>query len=160
MKTRDIDIDGILSVPGFTSSYKDDESAGFFKRLFTKKKNEESFYMSRIKQIGTDVLYEELKGDIDAYWVKDAPRDTVVVLTVNYLVLPGQDIIALDNIKKYGLYNIPQAPFAQYALDRMDIPYDPYYVSEYEGEESYELDRFKICLVISLFILSCKANAI
>lgn len=148
MEISDIDIDGILFARHVESSYSDDESEGFIKKLFAKKKPQKSFYESRMNQIGSDELYEELKGEIHAYWVKDAPSDTVVILTSNYLVLPGQDIISLNKISKYGIYNIPQAPFAQYALDRMDVPYDPYYVSEYEGEETFELDRFKICLVI------------
>ena len=34
-------------------------------------------------------------------------------------------------------------PWEQYAEDRgIDTPYDPTYISEYEGEEEYELERF------------------
>ena len=40
-------------------------------------------------------------------------------------------------------------PWEQYAEDRgLDTPYDPTYISEFEGEEEYELERFKIRLVI------------
>ena len=40
-------------------------------------------------------------------------------------------------------------PWEQYAVDRgIDTPYDPSYTSEFEGEEEYELERFKIRLII------------
>ena len=40
-------------------------------------------------------------------------------------------------------------PYEQYAIDRFNEPYDPNYVSEYEGEESFELDRFNVKLKIT-----------
>lgn len=63
-------------------------------------------------------------------------------------LIADKEIFALDKISKYAMYNIYDTPFAQYAIDRKDYPYDPLYVSEYEGEESFELDRFKVQFVI------------
>lgn len=71
-----------------------------------------------------------------------------IILTENYLILCGQDIFPYYMIKEFGLYNCEEFPFAQYALDRISCPYDPDYASEYEDEETYELDRFKVRLIL------------
>ena len=39
-------------------------------------------------------------------------------------------------------------PYEQYAIDRFDEPYDPGFVSEFDNEERFELDRFNIWFII------------
>lgn len=149
MIVNDIDKDGLLFIPSVSNSNYEDESDSFFKKLFAKKKHiEESFFESRIKEFGYDTLYDELSDHPLVYWVEGTPRETMVILTNQFLMLPDKEIFALDKISKYAMYNIYDTPFAQYAIDRKDYPYDPLYVSEYEGEESFELDRFKVQFVI------------
>ena len=58
MKVNDIIIDQILHVPGPAKHYDsgEDEDAGLFKKLFSKKEKEpkDTFYTSRIKEFGRD----------------------------------------------------------------------------------------------------------
>lgn len=126
--------------------YEKEEEQGFWGKLFGKKKNYLPPFESELNRIGEDVIIAELSDSNNAvgYSVDKNQTDIFVILTENYLILPEQDIIELDKIVKYGLFNSLNPDFAQYAEDRMGIPYDPNYVSEYEGEETYELDRFNV----------------
>ena len=148
MKIEDIDIDRVLYVPQHRDYDYDDEEEGLFKKLFSKKskKHEKSVFEERIEAIGHEELLEELSGDVDAYLVQNADFEHMVVLTDSYLIFPGNEIFELFKLNRFGIYNISNAPFAEYAEDRFDVPYDPQYVSEFEGEEDFEFDRFKIRL--------------
>ena len=103
----------------------------------------------RINEIGRDELEQELSGEIDAYRIEKSDPMTTIILTENYLILPNQDIFPLENVKKFALGAVYLPEYMQYAQDREGVPYDPEYKSEYEGEESYELDRFNIDLVLA-----------
>ena len=152
MRIETIDIPLILPQPvsNRVSDYGEDEEQGFFSKLFKKKAvPEKSFYESRIEEFGYDDLYRELSDSPSIYQVRNTAYDKAVILTENYFILPGQEIFALERISKYVICNLGHMPWEQYAEDRgIDTPYDPTYISEYEGEEEYELDRFKIRLVI------------
>lgn len=126
---------------------EEEEARGFLGKLFGKdKKDSLSVFEADIKRIGRDELIKEILDDdyILAYTVDKDRTDLYVVLTENYLILPDQDIICLADVFKYGLFNVLDPEFAQYAEDRINIPYDPTFVSEYEGEEGYELERFSL----------------
>ena len=153
MRLETIDIPLILPqhVSGRASNYEEDEERGFFAKLFKKKDvPEKSFYESRIEEYGYDELYSELSDSPEIYQVRNTSYDKAVILTENYFILPGQEILPLERISKYVICNLWQMPWEQYAEDRgIDTPYDPSYVSEFEGEEEYELERFKLRLVIA-----------
>ena len=150
MRIEDIDISLILPQPGMSNSSNDEEEEekGFFAQLFKKKETpDKPFYEARIEELGYDEIYSELSDDPVIYQVRNTACDKAVILTKNYLVLPGQEIISLERITKYAICNMGTMPWEQYAEDRgLDTPYDPTYVSEYEGEEGFELERFKIRL--------------
>lgn len=152
MRLETIDIPLILPQPmsGRSSYYDEDEEPGFFSKLFKKKDvPEKSFFESRIEEFGYDDLYNELSDNPAIYQVRNTSYDKSVILTKNYFILPGQEIFPLERISKYVICNLGEMPWEQYAEDRgIDTPYDPTYISEYEGEEEYELERFKISLVI------------
>lgn len=130
----------------FASDYKDEEERGFFGKIFKKNKTNLQPFEEAIANIGRDALVDELLDEdyVLAFTVDSSQTNLYVVLTENYLILPGKDIIDLNNVKKYGLFNELEPDFAQYAEDRMGIPYDPTFVSEYEGEEGFELKRFNV----------------
>ena len=152
MRLEKIDIPLILPqpIPDKLSYYGEDEEKSFFAKLFKKKAvPEKSFYEKRIEEFGYDELYCELNDNPLIYHVRNTTIDKAVVLTENYLILPGQEILKLERISKYVICNLGHMPWEQYAEDRgINTPYDPAYISEYEGEEEYELERFKIQLVI------------
>ena len=87
----------------------------------------------------------------DAYYIQGAPFETMVVLTSCYLILPGREIFPLYDVERFALKNeyAGDRKYEQYAIDRKGIPYDPAYVSEFEGEEIFELDRFNVLLQIT-----------
>ena len=145
MKLDYIDSEQILFLPSAPRDY-DGEKESFISKLF-KKKPQDTFYESRIKEIGKDTLYTEL-DNADAFLVKNATWENTIILTPNYLIIPKQEIFKLSRIQKFAMANVVDAPFQQYAEDRFDKEYDPNYISEYEGEESFELDRFNINLLI------------
>ena len=149
MKLETIDIPLILPQPmSGTSSNYDEEEKGFFAKLF-KKKPEKPFYETRIEEFGYDELYRELSDSPAIYQVRNTNYDKAVILTENYFILPGQEILPFERIAKYVICNLGEMPWEQYAEDRgLDTPYDPNYTSEYEGEEDFELERFKIKLAI------------
>ena len=154
MKVTDIDIGQVLyTQPVSTHSYDtDEETGGFFKKLFAKKdKDEVPFFNTRVEEFGRDVLYDDIKEGYDAYMVKGAPFDTMVVLSGSYLILPGKEIFPLYEVARFAIMNehYGNRPYEQYAIDRIDEPYDPGYVSEYDNEEGFELDRFNILLKIT-----------
>lgn len=137
----------VLGTSNKSNYQSEDEEKGFFDKLFRKnKKNDIPPFEAAVERIGKDVLESEILNDeyILAYTVDKNRNDLYVVLTENYLILPNQDVISFENVKRYGLFNALEPDFAQYAEDRMNIPYDPTYTSEYEGEETYELDRFSL----------------
>ena len=154
MKVNDINIDQLLYTQPVSnkSRYSDEEEGGFFKKLFNKKEEQDEvpFFNTRIEEFGRDTLYEDLKDGYDAYIVKGAPFETMVVLSSCYLILPGKEIFPLYDIARFAIKNEPygRRPYEQYAIDRFDEPYDPNFVSEYENEEGFELDRFNILLWI------------
>ena len=152
MRLETIDIPLILPQPvsNRVSDYDEDEKQGFFAKLFKKKDvHEKSFYENRIDEFGYDELYGELNNSPVIYQVRNTSYDKAVILTEKYFVLPGQEIFPLERISKYVICNLGQMPWEQYAEDRgLDTPYDPTYISEFEGEEEYELERFKIRLII------------
>ena len=151
MKIDKVDIEKILLMDkrGIYGQEKD-EGKGFFKKLFHgKNKDAGTYYEERINEIGRDELEQELSGEIDAYRIEKSDPMTTIILTENYLILPNQDIFPLENVKKFALGAVYLPEYMQYAQDREGVPYDPEYKSEYEGEESYELDRFNIDLVLA-----------
>ena len=137
-------------MPDRSSYYGEYEKQSFFSKLFKKKEvPEKSFYEERIEEFGYDVLYSELNNNPSIYHVRNTTIDKAVILTENYLILPGYEIFQLERISKYMICNLGHMPWEQYAVDRgIDTPYDPSYTSEFEGEEEYELERFKIRLII------------
>ena len=154
MKVTDINIDQVLyTEPVRSCNYdSDEETGGFFKKLF-KKNNEPEvpFFNTRVEEFGRDELYEDIKDGYNAYMVKGAPFETMVLLSHNYLILPGKEIFPLCDVAKFAIINENEEdrPYEQYAIDRFNEPYDPNFVSEYEGEEEYELNRFNVKLKIT-----------
>ena len=143
------DIDKILHTPQITSSYDEEEEGGFFKKLFSKKtKENDSIYDNLIEEYGRENLRADMEEQTDAFLIRFAPIDTVVILTNNFFILPEQAIVPLERVRKFCIGNVINAPFTQYAIDRINEPYDPDYVSEYEGEEGFELERFNIRLLL------------
>ena len=154
MKVTDVDIGLLLYTPAVADHGYDhgEEDQGFFKKLFSKKEEPEvPFFNRRVEEFGRDALYDDIKEKCDAYMVKGAPFETMVVLSKSYLILPGKEIFPLYDVFKFAIQNecFDRRPYEQYAIDRFNEPYDPSYVSEFEGEESYELDRFNIMLTIT-----------
>ena len=152
MKITDIDIDKILFVSPFETTREEEPSGGFLKKLFGKKETSPSeFYKEEVKSRGVDLLREELTSEmVAAYQMQSPYQEYPVVITSEYLFFPGQDIVKLGDIRKVGLFNYMEhsGEHWQYAIDRMNEPYDPSHTSEYEGEETYEIDRFKVTFVI------------
>lgn len=126
---------------------RQDEEKGFFKKLFGKK-DEEEYFEKKVREIGREELEKELSGGIDAYLVEKADPKNTVVITENYLIIPGKEIFPLYTIHEFGLGSEWMPSYQQYAMDRFGIPYDPDFKSEYEDEDGYELDRFNVELVI------------
>lgn len=153
MKVTDINIDLLLyTQPVKTQNYDHDEEGGFFKKLRNKKEEPEvPFFNTRVDEFGRDALYEDIKANCDAYIVRGASFDNIVVLSQNYMILPEKEIFPLYTVKKFAITNeLPSnRPYEQYALDRFNDPYDPNYVSEFENEEGFELARFNIRLTIT-----------
>jgi len=154
MKITDLNIDQLLyTKPVRSQPYDDDEEGGgFFKRLFAKKAEPEiPFFNKRVEEFGRDELYDDVKDGYDAYIVKGAPFETMVVVSRSYLIIPEKEIFPLYKVFKFAIKNehYGNRPYEQYAIDRFDKPYDPNYISEYEGEESFELDRFNVLLQIT-----------
>ena len=153
MKITDLNIDQLLyTKPVRSQPYDDDEEGGgFFKRLFAKKAEPEiPFFNKRVEEFGRDELYDDVKDGYDAYIVKGAPFETMVVVSRSYLIIPEKEIFPLYKVFKFAIKNehYGNRPYEQYALDRFNEPYDPNYVSEYENEEGFELARFNILLQI------------
>ena len=150
MMIKDLDIDRVLYVPKERYDYDtDEEDEGLLHKLFSRKhKEKENYFETRINEFGKDRLLEELSGDVHAYLVENAPFEEMVIVTDCFLIFPGKDIFKLSTINRFALYNLTDLPFLEYALAREGVPYDPTYISEYEGEEAFEFDRFKIRLVI------------
>ena len=154
MKVTDVNIDQVLyTEPVRSRPYdSDEETGGFFKKLFKKKEEPEvPFFNRRVEEFGRDELYEDIKDGYVAYMVKGAPFETMVLLSYNYLILPGKEIFPLCDVARFGIMNENAAdrPYEQYAIDRINEPYDPNFVSEYEGEEGFELARFNVRLKIT-----------
>lgn len=153
MKITDINIDQLLyTQPASNHFYdSDEEEGGFLKKLFNKKEPEVPYFNTRVEQFGRDELYNDLMEGYDAYMVKGAPFETMVVLSKSYLILPEKEIFPLYDIIRFAIKCEPygERPYEQYAIDRFDEPYDPSYISEYEGEETFELDRFNVLLEIT-----------
>ena len=154
MKITDVNIDQVLyTEPVSNRSYdSDEETGGFFKKLFKKKDEPEvPFFNTRVEEFGRDELYEDIIEGYDAYIVSGAPFETMVLLSQNYLILPGKEIFPLCDVARFGIMNENAAdrPYEQYAIDRINEPYDPNFVSEYEGEEGFELARFNVRLKIT-----------
>ena len=153
MKVTDINIDQILYTPVVRENTydHDEEETGFFKKMFSKKeKTEVPFFNTRVEEFGRDALYDDIKEKCDAYLVRNAPAETMVVLSHSYLIIPGKEIFPLYDVARFSIQNERDGdrPYEQYAIDRFDEPYDPSYVSEYENEEGFELARFNILLQI------------
>ena len=154
MKITDVNIDQVLyTEPVRNRPYdSDEETGGFFKKLFKKKDEPEvPFFNTRVEEFGRDELYEDIKEGYDAYMVKGAPFETMVLLSHNYLILPGKEIFPLCDVARFAIMNenASDRPYEQYAIDRINEPYDPNFVSEYEGEEGFELARFNVRLKIT-----------
>ena len=154
MKVTDINIDQVLyTEPVSSHNYdSDEENVGFFKKLFKKKDEPEvPFFNTRVEEFGRDELYEDIKDGYNAYMVKGAPFETMVLLSHNSLILPGKEIFPLCDVAKFAIINENEEdrPYEQYAIDRFNEPYDPNFISEYEGEEEYELNRFNVKLKIT-----------
>ncbi|MBO4579094.1 MAG: hypothetical protein J5715_02955 [Clostridiales bacterium] len=153
MKVTDINIDQLLyTKPVSGHAYdRDEEGVGLFKKMFAKKEPEIPYFNTRVEQFGRDELYNDIKEGYDAYIVKGAPFETMVVLSKSFLIIPEQEIFPFYDIIRFAIKNPPYGErlFEQYAIDRFDEPYDPTYVSEYENEEGFELDRFNILLEIT-----------
>ena len=154
MKVTDVDISQLLYTPVVADHQydHDEEGQGFFKKHFSKKeKPEVPFFNKRVEEFGRDALYDDIMEKCDAYIVKGAPFETMVVLSRSYLILPGKEIFPLYDVFKFAIKNerYDNRPYEQYAIDRFDEPYDPTFVSEYDNEEGFELDRFNIRLMIT-----------
>lgn len=154
MKVTDINIDRLLyTEPVRKQCYdNDEEERGFFKKIFSKKDEPEvPFFNTRVEEFGRDALYDDIKEGFDAYIVTGAPFETMVVLSRSYLILPGKEIFPLYDVERFAIKNehYGNRPYEQYAIDRFDEPYDPTFVSEYDNEEGFELDRFNILLQIT-----------
>ena len=154
MKVTDINIDRLLyTEPVRKQPYdNDEEERGFFKKIFSKKDEPEvPFFNTRVEEFGRDALYDDIKEGFDAYIVTGAPFETMVVLSRSYLILPGKEIFPLYDVERFAIKNehYGNRPYEQYAIDRFDEPYDPTFVSEYDNEEGFELDRFNILLQIT-----------
>ena len=153
MKVTDINIDQLLyTQPVRNQPYdNDDEKGGFFKKIFAKKEPEIPFFNTRVEEFGRDELYNDIKEGYDAYIVKGAPFETMVVLSHSYLIIPEKEIFPLYDVAKFAIKNEHDGnrPYEQYAIDRFDEPYDPGFVSEYENEEGFELARFNILLQLT-----------
>ena len=153
MKVTDINIDQLLYMqPVKNPDRIDEENGGFFKKLFSKKEEPEiPFFNQRVEEFGRDELYDDIKDGYDAYIVKGAPFDTMIVISRSYLIIPGKEIFPLYDITGFAIISEPYGnrPYEQYATDRAGEPYDPNYISEFEGEESFELDRFNVLLRIT-----------
>ena len=154
MKVTDVNIDQVLyTEPVRSRPYdSDEETGGFFKKLFKKKDEPEvPFFNRRVEEFGRDELYEDIKDGYVAYMVKGAPFETMILLSHNYLILPGKEIFPLCDVARFGIMNENAAdrPYEQYAIDRINEPYDPNFVSEYEGEEGFEVARFNVRLKIT-----------
>lgn len=154
MKVTDINLDQLLYTEPVKSQPYDspEEEGGFFKKVFAKKKEPEvPFFNTRVEEFGRDEIYNDLMEGYDAYYIQGAPFETMVVLTSCYLILPGREIFPLYDVERFALKNeyAGNRKYEQYAIDRKGIPYDPAYVSEFEGEESFELDRFNVLLQIT-----------
>ena len=152
MKITDVNFDELLTLPmtGPLYDYTEEEE-GFFKKLFSKKKEPEiPFFQQRIMQFGRDELYNEFKEGYDAYVIKGAPAESLVVLTHSYLIIPEKEIFPLYDVTQFAIKteHYGDRPYEQYAIDRFGEPYDPEYISEYENEEGFELARFNILLQI------------
>lgn len=136
------------------NEYDGMDEGGLFSKLFKKFKSEEeddnSYYEKVVAGIGRSTLIDEMNDsdNLAAFTVDKGNNDIYVIFTQNYIILPGQDVIEYTNISRFGFFNVREPDFAQYAIDREDEPYDPNYVSEYDGEETFELDRFLIVLAI------------
>jgi len=151
MKITDINIGMLLYTSPAGSKVYDDagENEGFFNKLFSKKNEPEiPFFIQRIEEIGRDTLYDDISEGYDAYLVPGAPEETTVVLSKNFLIIPGKEIFPLADVNRFAIYNITDPGIEQYATDRINEPYDPSYISPYKGEEGYELARFNVRLVI------------
>ena len=152
MKLTDVNFDELLTLPMTGPLYDyTEEDAGFFKKLFSRKKEPEtSFFAKRIEQFGRDELYNEFKEGYDAYVIKGAPAESLVVLTHSYLIIPEKEIFPLYDVTQFAIKteHYGDRPYEQYAIDRFGEPYDPEYISEYENEEGFELARFNILLQI------------
>ena len=153
MKITDINIDQLLyTKPVNNRPYdSDEEKGGFLKKMFAKKEPEIPFFNTRVEEFGKDELYEDIKEGYDAYIVKGAPFETMVVLSQSYLILPEKEIFPLYDVTRFAIKAEPydERPYEQYAIDRINEPYDPSFISEYEGEEEFELTRFNILLRIT-----------
>ncbi|MCR4671247.1 MAG: hypothetical protein K5643_08655 [Saccharofermentans sp.] len=152
MKVTDINIDQILFTPTVREDpYDHGEETGFFKKLFSKKEKDETpYFNTRVEQFGRDALYDDIKEKCDAYLVKNAPAENMVVLSKSFLILPGKEILPFYDMISFSIQNEPatERPYEQYAIDRFNEPYDPSFVSEYDNEEGFELARFNILLQI------------
>ena len=122
MKITDLNIDQLLyTKPVKTQSYEDDEEGGgFFKKLFSKKAEPEiPFFNQRVEEFGRDELYDDIKEGYDAYIVKGAPFETMVVLSRSYLILPEKEIFPLYDVTRFAIKteHYGNRPYEQYALD-------------------------------------------
>lgn len=122
----------------------------FFSKLFAKmKENDDEFsYEGLIEKYGKDDLIDDLSNNPLVFAVDKNDLKTYVVLTDYNIYIPGQIIMPYFEISAFKLFYNEDEPFQTYAEDRKGIPYDPGFVSEYEGEETFELDRFSINLQI------------
>lgn len=151
MKIINVNLDQLLYTEPVKTPVTDyDEEGGFFKKMFKKKEEapEVPFFNTRVEEFGRDDLFEDLNEGYDAYIVKGAPFETMVVVSKCYLILPGKEIFPLYTVDQFAIKNerYGNRPYEQYALDRFNEPYDPNYVSEFENEEGFELSRFNILL--------------
>lgn len=107
-------------------------------------------FQKQISKYGTDDISNSIReDDTTAYIIAENCPQSLIILTDMYPILPDKDVFLMSDIIEYGLaYENNNPDFAQYAEDRMGMPYDPNFVSEYEGEETFELDRFSVLLVI------------
>ncbi len=154
MKIINVNLDQLLYTEPVKATYDhDEEESSFFKKLFKKKDEEPEipFFNQRVEEFGKDDICEDLADGYDAFIVKGAPFETMVVVSRCYLILPGKEIFPLYTVSRFAIKNehYGNRPYEQYALDRFNEPYDPNYVSEYENEEGFELARFNILLQIT-----------
>ena len=153
MKINDVNIDQLLYTPEVRQTPYDhgEEEGGILKKIFSKKeKPHVPYFTARIEALGKDDIAEDLRDGYDAYWIKGAPRETMVVLSHSYLILPGREVFPFYDMLRFAIKNehYGNRPYEQYAIDRFNEPYDPDYVSEYANEEGFELSRFNILLEI------------